>query len=84
MERIRKSCISSEKVNRSSGLEFEIPKTMNQNVIHKRLSLYAHKIQLKHEIKPDDWSKHYDFASLMLNKTDDAETFYARFVSQTR
>jgi hypothetical protein len=46
-----------------------------QNVIHKRLCLYAYKIQLKHEIKPDDWPKRYDFVSLMLNKTDDNETF---------
>jgi hypothetical protein len=43
---------------------------MIQNVIHKRLCLYAYKIQLKHDIKPD-WPKHCDFANLMLNKIDD-------------
>jgi hypothetical protein len=41
---------------------------MIQNVIPKRLGLYAHKIQPKHEIKPDYRLKGYDFASLMLNK----------------
>jgi hypothetical protein len=46
---------------------------MIQNVIHKCLHLYAYKIQLKHEIKPDNQPKLYDFASLMLNKTDDDE-----------
>jgi hypothetical protein len=46
---------------------------MTQNVIHKRLHLYAYKIQPKHEIKPDDQPKCYDFASLMLNKIDDDE-----------
>jgi hypothetical protein len=35
------------------------------------LRLHAYKIQLKHEIKPDDRPKRYDFASLMLNKIDD-------------
>jgi hypothetical protein len=58
-----------------------IPKTKIQNVIHKRLCLYAYKIQMKHEIKPDDRPKRYDFASLMLNTTDDDdddETFVRR------
>jgi hypothetical protein len=42
---------------------------MIQNVIHKHLCLYAYKTQLKHE------TKYYDFANVMLNKTDDHETF---------
>jgi hypothetical protein len=50
-----------------------IPKSAIQNVIYMRLHLYAYKIHLKHEIKPDDWPKCYDFASLMLNKIDDVE-----------
>jgi hypothetical protein len=56
------------------GLELGIPKTTIQNVIHKCLRLYAYKTQLKHEIKPDDWPKRYDFASIMLNKINDDET----------
>jgi hypothetical protein len=48
---------------------------MIQNVIYKRLQLYAYKIQLKHGLKPDDRPKRYDFASLMTNKIGDDETF---------
>jgi ferredoxin-like protein FixX len=48
---------------------------MIQNVLHKRLRLHAYKIQLKHEIKPDDQPKHSEYADFMLNQIDDAETF---------
>jgi hypothetical protein len=51
------------------SLQLGIPKTTIQNVIHKCLRLHAYKTQLKHEIKPDD------FASIMLNKINDDETF---------
>jgi hypothetical protein len=64
VKHIRQSCIRSPKksiAHRSS--ELGIPKTMIQNIIHKHLHLYAYKIQLKHEIKPDDQPKCYDFAS---------------------
>jgi hypothetical protein len=56
-------------------LELAIPKSTIQNVIQKRLRLYAYKSQLKHEITLDDRPKLYDFASLMLNKIDDDEIF---------
>jgi hypothetical protein len=59
---IRQSCVRSPKksITRRS-LELWIPRTTIQNVIHKHLHLYAYKIQLKHEIIPDDQPKHYDF-----------------------
>jgi hypothetical protein len=43
------------------NLRLVIPKTTIQNVIHKRLWLYAYKTQLKHAIKLDDRHKRYDF-----------------------
>jgi hypothetical protein len=76
---IRQSCVRSPKRSLARRLELGIPKTMIQNVIHKRLCLYAYKIRLKHEMKPHDRPKHY-FASLMLNKIDDT----SRQISQTR
>jgi hypothetical protein len=76
VERVRQSRVRSPKNSIAHQiLELGIPKTTIQNVIHNRLCLYAYKIQMKHEIIPDDWPKCYDFASLMLNKIDDDETF---------
>jgi hypothetical protein len=42
---------------------------MFENVIHKRSCLYAYKFQQKHDIKPDDQPRCYNFATLMLNRT---------------
>jgi ferredoxin-like protein FixX len=76
VECIRQSCVRRPKKSVAhQSLELGFPKTTIQNVIHKRLRLYAYKIQLKHDIKPDEVPKHYDFASLMLNKIDEDETF---------
>ena len=55
-----------------------IPKTTIQNVLHKSLRLHAYKIQLKQEIKPDDRPKRVEFATFMLNATDEDETFLRR------
>jgi hypothetical protein len=79
VERIKQSCVKSPERSitcqefRSS--ELEIPKTMIQNVTDKHLCLNAYNIQLKHEIKPDDQHRCYDFASLMLNTIHYDETF---------
>jgi hypothetical protein len=76
VERIRQSCVRSPKKSIARRiLDLGIAKTTTQNVIHKRLCLYAYKIQLKQEIRPDDWVKRCDFASLMMNKIDDNENF---------
>jgi hypothetical protein len=58
---------------------------MIQNVIHKRLGLYAYKIRLKHEIKPHGRPKLYDFARLMNKIHDDtlrqiSQTFHIEWV----
>jgi hypothetical protein len=82
VERIRQFCVRSHRKSTARrNLELDIPKTTIQNVIHKRLRLHDQNIHLTHEIKPDDRPKRCDFASLMLNKIDDDEIFYARFVS---
>jgi hypothetical protein len=55
VECIRQSCVRSPKISIAHwSLELGILKTTIQNVIHKRLRLYAYNIQLKNEIKPDD------------------------------
>jgi hypothetical protein len=58
VERIRQSCVRSPKKSIARrSLALGIPKTTIQNVLHKRLRLHAYKIQMKHEIKPDDRTK---------------------------
>jgi hypothetical protein len=55
VECIGQSCVRSPKKSIAClSLELGIPETVNQNVIHKHLRLYAYNIQLKNEIKPDD------------------------------
>jgi hypothetical protein len=62
VEHIKQSCVRSPKKSIARrSLELGIPKTTIQNVIHKCLRLYVDKIQVKHEIKPDDRPKRYDF-----------------------
>jgi hypothetical protein len=58
VERIRQSCVRSPKKSIAhQSWALGISKTTIQNVFHKRLCLHAYKIQLKHEIKPDDRTK---------------------------
>jgi len=78
VERIRQSCIISNKNQLQVSVTLGIPKTTIQNVLHKGLRLHAYKIQLKQEIKPDDRPKCVEFATFMLNAIDEDETFLRR------
>ena len=49
-------------------------------MLHKRLSLHAYKIQLKHEIKPSDRPKRTEFACNMLEKIDSDESVLKRVI----
>ncbi|CAL1291613.1 unnamed protein product [Larinioides sclopetarius] len=58
VERMRQSCVRFPKKSIARrSLALGIAKTTIQNVLHKRLRLHGCKIQLRHEIKPDDKSK---------------------------
>lgn len=76
VERIRASCSRSPKkslVRRS--LQLGIPRSTVYDVVRKRLKLHAYKIQLVHEIKPNDKGLRLDFAVDILNRIDDSEDF---------
>ncbi|GBM61490.1 hypothetical protein AVEN_163881-1 [Araneus ventricosus] len=81
VERIGQSCVKSPKrsIARRS-LALGIPKTTIQNVLHKRLRLHANKIQLRHDIKPEDKPKRVEFATFILLKIDDEESFLNRIL----
>jgi len=79
IERIRQSCIRSPKNSIARrNVKLWIPKTIIQNVLHKRLRLHAYKIQPKQLFKPDDRPKCVEFATFMLNAIDEDETFLRR------
>ena len=43
------------------SLEVDIPRATVYKIMHKRLKLYPYKIQLLHEIKPEDQPKRTEF-----------------------
>jgi hypothetical protein len=50
--------------------ELYVPRTTLHQVLHKRLHLLAHKVQIVQELKPDDKSKRLDSAIDMLHWID--------------
>ena len=79
VERIRRSCVrSSKKSIAKRSLQIGVPKSIIQNVFHKRLCLRAYKLQFRHHIKPTERPKRVHFATDMLNKIDDDERFLQR------
>ncbi|GBM38535.1 hypothetical protein AVEN_110205-1 [Araneus ventricosus] len=81
VERIRQTCVRNPKRSIARlSLALGIPKTTIQNVLHKRLRLHAYKIQLMNEIKPEDKLKRVEFATFMMLKIDDDESFLNRIL----
>ena len=75
-EQITQSGVRSPKNSTAyRSLALGIAKTTIQNVLHMHLRLHAYKIQLRHEIKPDDKIKRVEFAFFMLSKIYDDESF---------
>ncbi|GBL92052.1 hypothetical protein AVEN_102601-1 [Araneus ventricosus] len=52
-----------------------MPRSTVHDVVHKKLRLYAYKLQLLHELKPDDKPRLRTFAEEMLQKMEDDENF---------
>lgn len=76
VEHVSQSCSHSPKKSLTRrSLELDIPRATVHKIMHKRLRLYPYKIQLLHEIKPDDQPKRTEFAALMLQKAEEDPTF---------
>lgn len=72
VERIRASCSASPKKSlKRRSLQLGLPRSTVYDVVRKRLKLHAYKIQLVHEIKPNDRPLRLEFAVATLNKIDD-------------
>ncbi|GBL96485.1 hypothetical protein AVEN_229933-1 [Araneus ventricosus] len=67
---------SPRKSIRSAAQHLQIPRSTVHDVVHKKLRLYTYKLQLLHELKPDDRPRHRTFAEEMLQKWRIMKIFY--------
>lgn len=58
-----------------ASLQLGISRTTVMRILHKRLKLHPYKVQLLHELKPNDKPKHFDFAMHILNKIDEDNSY---------
>ncbi|PSN45605.1 hypothetical protein C0J52_17401 [Blattella germanica] len=76
VERVRTAFARSpQKSIRRASIELQIPKSTIHKVMHKRLHLYAYKIQLRHQIKPNDRPLRANFASEMLLRIENDNSY---------
>jgi hypothetical protein len=61
---------SPKKSVRTASRELALPKFTVHDVLHKRLKLCAYKLQLLHEVKPDDKPKRATFAAHILQRME--------------
>ena len=76
IERVRQAFSRSPiKSLRSAARELELPSTTVHKVQHKRLRLYAYKVQMLQRLQPNDKPKRKEFADNMLQRISEDEEF---------
>ena len=76
IERIRQAFSRSPiKFIRTSARELELPLTTVHKVQHKKLRLYAYKVQMLQRLQPNDKPKRKEFADNMLQRISDRRTW---------
>ena len=60
---------------RTGARELELPSTTVHKVLHKRLLLYAYKVQMLQRLQPNDKPKRKEFADNMLQRISQANLF---------
>ena len=79
VERVRQAFSRSPiKSIRTAARVLEIPHTTVHKVLHKRLRLYAYKVQMLQRLKPNDKPKRKEFADNMLQRISEDEEFLKR------
>jgi hypothetical protein len=63
------------KSTRRASRELQMPRTTLQRVLHKRLRLYAYKVQIVQEIKPADKPQRQNFAIYILERIKQNQDF---------
>lgn len=71
---------SPRKSVRQAGRELQMPKSTVHKILRRSLSFHAYKLQLVHELKPDDGNKRQEFATDMLQHIVDDPTFLTHIV----
>ncbi|KAJ4442689.1 hypothetical protein ANN_04278 [Periplaneta americana] len=69
---------SPRKSVRQAGRELQMPKSTVHTILHRSLGFHAYKLQLVHELKPDDGNKRQAFAIDMLQHIDEDPAFLTR------
>lgn len=76
VENVRRSFERSPRKSiRQAARELGMKRSTVHKVLHRRLKLYAYKVQIVQEIKPDDRPKRQEFAITMLDRVAEDETF---------
>ena len=69
---------SPSKSIRTASRQLNLPRSTVHKVLHKRLRLYAYKIQILHALQPNDRPQRKEFAINMLARMDDDNDFLHR------
>ena len=71
VENVRKAFIRSPRKSiRRASRELQMPRATVHKVLRKRLRLYAYKVQILQELKPEDKPRRHSFACDMLDRID--------------
>lgn len=70
--------VSPSQSIRVASRELNIPKSTVHKILRKRLGYYPYKLQLVHQLKPNDKPRRLAFATDMLDRIDDEPTFLSR------
>ena len=63
---------------RTAARQLELPPTTVHKVLHKKLRLYAYKVQMLQRLQPNDKPKRKEFADNMLHRISEDEEFLKR------
>ncbi|GBM24409.1 hypothetical protein AVEN_167636-1 [Araneus ventricosus] len=69
---------SPQKSIRIAARHLQIPRSTVHDVVHKKLRLYAYKLQLLHDLKLDDKPRHRTLVEEMLQKSEGDENYLQR------
>ena len=64
---------------RIAARQLELPRSTVHKVLHKKLRLYAYKVQMLQALQPNDMPRQKEFAVNMLQQISEDEAFLKRF-----
>lgn len=61
--------------NRRASLQLGIPRRIVIKILHKLLKLHPYKVQVLHELKPNDKPKRFYFTEYIINNIDEDHSY---------